>query len=438
MQWTKNQRVILTNSTLWSSYDYLTTAFLPVFILAIGANNVWVGLFSSIPYFAMMLAQIPGAFSIQLLPRKVIYLATTGVSRLFWIGVVISPALYGAKSIYYAALFYFVCKLLEYLADSAWTTMLADVVPTAIRGTFIGHRMVLMGLAGTVAYLIGGYLLDLFPKGDLWGFYIVFLVGMGIGLLSTLSYTRFDEPTKHEHEHYHMKEFFTMKGDFAKFNLFIFWFYFAYMIVGPFFTVYMLKNLGISNTFFVVTTGVSTIARLLSQQYIGRLSDKVGDKMIMMFVCVATAIVPFTFYFITPANLWLLIPVHIFSGVAWAGFDIAILNLLLDFSDGKKQPVRIAEMQMVTSLAIVISPIVGGYLADHAIFAMGAIPFLFLLGSGMRLASVFFLLPIPEPRVKAHKTPTDVFRDNVGAHPIEGAIHVTRNIHKRLKAFMLP
>ena len=29
------------------------------------------------------------------------------------------------------------------------------------------------------------------------------------------------------------------------------------MIVGPFFTVYMLKNLGISNTFFVVTTGVS-------------------------------------------------------------------------------------------------------------------------------------------------------------------------------------
>ena len=190
MQWTKNQRVILTNSTLWSSYDYLTTAFLPVFILAIGANNVWVGLFSSIPYFAMMLAQIPGAFSIQLLPRKVIYLATTGVSRLFWIGVVISPALYGAKSIYYAALFYFVCKLLEYLADSAWTTMLADVVPTAIRGTFIGHRMVLMGLAGTVAYLIGGYILDLFPKGDLGILYSV-PCGHGNGLLSTLSYTRF-------------------------------------------------------------------------------------------------------------------------------------------------------------------------------------------------------------------------------------------------------
>ena len=139
---------------------------------------------------------------------------------------------------------------------------------------------------------------------------------------------------------------------------------------------------------------------------------------------------------ITPANLWLLIPVHIFSGVAWAGFDIAIpisCSIL-----ATENSLCIAQMQMVTSLAIVISPIVGGYLADHAIFAMGAIPFLFLLGSGMRLASVFFLLPIPEPRVKAHKTPTDVFRDNVGAHPIEGAIHVTRNIHKRLKAFMLP
>lgn len=438
MHWTKNQRTILINSSWWASYENLTTMFLTAFILALGANNLWVGIISAIPYLAVLLAQIPGALSTQYIPRKTIYMVTTGVSRLFWILILVSPALFREKALIFISLGFFVCKLFEFLADNAWTTMLADVVPLQIRGAFVGHRMVLMGITSTVTYLAGGLVLDMFPKGDISGFLLLFLAGTAIGLFTTYSYRSFDEPKAHQHEEYTVKEFFTMKGTFARFCLFVFYFYFAIMIVSPFFTVYMLKDLGISYTFFVVVTGLSTIAKILSQDYIGRISDKVGDKFIMMCACVLTAIVPFIFYFIGPTNLWLIIPAQIFSGLAWAGFDIVILNMMLDYSEGEKQPVRLAEMQMVSSIAIIIGPLIGGYLADNVSMAFfRGIPMLFLIGAILRISSLIFLIPLPELRVKKAARVSDVFRDMIVSHPLEGACHVTRNIRRRLKAFML-
>ncbi|MBI4448555.1 MFS transporter [Candidatus Woesearchaeota archaeon] len=434
MPWNANQKTLLNNSALWAAYDGLTSTFISAFALALGASNLWIGILGAIPFVATALSQIPGAYSVQFVARKTIYLVMTGSSRLFWILILLAPFLFPHKALVFIALAYFIAKLLETFADPSWTTMLADIVPQHIRGRYVADRNILMGITGAAAYVAGGLLLDWFEKESIAGFAVIFGVGSIVGLATTLAMRNVKEPHIHTHEHYTVGEFFTMDPLFRRFCTFVFAFHFSWMIVSPFFTVYMLKNLGISYTYFVAMMAISTLAKIISHRKFGIIADRFGDKALMIIVTSAVALVPVMFYFVTPDTLWFLAPVHIFSGIAWAGFDIAMLNLMIDFSDGKKAPVRIAEAQMVSALAIIIAPIIGGFLADHIIWVVSGIPFLFLLGSMLRIVSLMFLVRLPEPRVTG--APSDIFHDIIGFRPVEGIIAGTRNVGRRLKAFM--
>ncbi|MEK6874685.1 MAG: MFS transporter [Nanoarchaeota archaeon] len=433
MTWTRNQKTILRNASLWATYDGLTSTFIVAFALALGASNIWIGIFGALPFVAMLLSQIPGAYSVEFVSRKVIYVVSTGCSRLFWILILVVPYWFMDKPLMYLALFYFVCKLLETFADPSWTTLLADIVPLKIRGIFVGHRNVLISISGVVAYIIGGFVLDWFPKTSFAGFGLLFFVGAFIGLAASLSMRRLIEPKVHQHQHVVLKEFFSLKGDFARFCRFAFVFHFGWMIVSPFFAVYMLKNLGISYTMFVLMMGISSFSKIIAHRHLGRLADRFGDKVIMVFVCVATALVPLAFYAMTPQRLWLLIPVHVFSGIAWAGFDIAMFNMMLDFSIAKRH-VQVAEFQMVAALAIIISPIIGGWIADSVSWLITGIPLLFVIGAVIRLASLFFLWKLPESRVLRKFSSIDLFREAITFHPIEGTIHITRNVIRRVRS----
>jgi MFS family permease len=132
--------------------------------------------------------------------------------------------------------------------------------------------------------------------------------------------------------------------------------------------------------------------------------------------------VPISYLFITKETIWLLIPAQIISGVVWAAADLSRFNLLLDLAKPKKRAMQIAEYNLYASVPLVVGPIVGGLLAENAVFILAGIPLVFLISAVLRALAALMLLRIPEPRSKHEYSAAYVFREAMHFHPNRGIV----------------
>lgn len=436
MRLTRTQKCIVLSAGMWSFYEGLTVGFLPAFLIFLGASNVMIGILGALPYVSVLLSQIPGAKIIEFLSRKYVYILFSFVSRSFWLLIISVPLFTKYFSmqqiIILILLVYLFIKLSELLTDPAYKSMVADSVEEEKRGEFFAKRFSTEGFFAVIAFILGGLYLKIFNHGIL-GFVTLFAVGTLIGFYSIYIFNRVKEPEYRDHLHHTLKEFFTIKGEFGKYLMFVLYFYFGFMVVSPFFTVYMLRNLEINYAYFGFLTALSTFITVLTQNKIGRICDKYGDKKVAMLTVFGTSFVPLIYFFITKQNLWMLVPAQIISGFVWGGASLALFNLLVDFTEKQKRAFQIAEFNFFTAFPLIVSPIIGGYIADNATFYISGIPLLFLIGFVLRASSVLFLNKVKEPRVKNHYKLTEVFRQLLSFHIAEGFLHMAKTIVKRIK-----
>jgi len=425
-----NQRVFLTNSALWAAYDGLTSAYLAAFALALGASNQVIGILGALPWLAAIITQIPGSELSQHFHRKHVYMFFNFVGRLFWLPLLAAP-FFLKKPLLFVVIFYLVIKIGEMITDPAYTSLMADIIPREHFGDFISRRYRIIATFGTVSLVIGGLWLKQFPKESPLGFALMFAFGTAIAILATLIMARVKEPAYRDHHHHAIKEFFTLDGPIKQFVYFSVAFSFAFMLASPFFAVYMLKTLGISYVYFGIATAISTLAQIIASHYIGRLTDKYGDKPIALLGHLGTAIVPLVWLAVTKQSLWLIIPVQIVSGIVWSAADISRFNLLLGLADPKKRAMQVAEYNLYTSIALVIAPILGGWMTEHFVFILAGIPLIFAVSGILRFLSALLLFRISEPRQKHEYSMVFVFREAMHFHPGKGivyGIHVVKRI----------
>lgn len=425
------RRVFFTASSLMAAFNGLTSVYLVAFALALGASNVMVGVLGALPYASNLLTQIPAARLVQFLSRKKILVIFEFLSKLFWIPLLLSPFFF-TNPLLFIAIFYLFAKICEGLTTPALTTLIADVIPSQTRGDFISIRQRLINLFGMISMILAGLWLQQFPKENPTGFAFMFAFGVILGIMGAYIYRKVDEPQYPDHDHHTLKEFFTLKGQMKTFVIFQIIFNFSYMIASPFFAVYMLKNLNISYEYFGIASSATTLATILTSHYIGKLTDKYGDKPIAIIGYFGVSIVPLLYLTVTTGNLWMLIPVQLISGTFWAATDISTINLLLGISDGKKRAIQIAEYTFYSSIPLIIAPIIGGYITEEiTILALSGIPLLFVISAILRFLSVFFLFRIKEPRQDHEYPAIQVFMEAMHFHPNKG-LNYSINVVKRL------
>lgn len=415
-----NQKAIMANGGWWGLFDGLTSGFLIAYALALGASNTIVGLMGAIPYIALILSEIPGAKLLEHYTRVRIYSVAATLGRGGWASIILLPLLFPTHPLLVVLLAYFFCKFLEYLTDPAWTVLVADVVDNRIRGSFVAKRIRLISIAGMIALLAGGWYLDLFAPTDLRGFVTLFAAGIIFGLASTYVIARVKEPAYRDHTHHGFKEFFKIEGNFGKYTIFVFCFNFAFMLASPLFTAYILNDLGQTYFIYAVSTALSSVCKILVYPHIGKLSDKYGDKPILLLSVASTALVPLLFLFVTPGRIWLLWPAQMLSGIAWAGYDVAIFNMFLNLTDPGKRAVQTATYNLITNPPLIIAPIIGGYIADNWSFALVGIPLVFAISCVLRFASSLLLIRIPELRAKHTYQLSEVLLHAIEIHPSRG------------------
>jgi len=414
------QRAILTATSLMAAFNGLTSVYLVAFALALGASNVVVGVLGALPYLASLLVQIPAAQLVQHLSRKKIIITFEIMSKLFWMPLLLSPFLF-INPLLFIVIFYLITKICEGVTTPALTTLIADVVPAKTRGDFIAVRQRLINLFGMIAMILAGLWLQQFPKESPVGFSIMFFLGAILGIIGAFVYKKVEEPEYTDHEHHTLKEFFTLNGEMKKFVTFQIIFNFSFMIASPFFAVYMLKNLNIGYEYYGIASSVTTLAAILSSRYIGQLTDKFGDKPVAIIGHFGVAAVPLLYLAVTTNNLWLLIPVQLISGIAWAATDIGTINLLLGLSDSKKRAIQIAEYTFYSSIPLIIAPIIGGWITENmAIWVLTGIPLIFVISAILRFLSAFMLFRIKEPRQDHEYPAMQVFLEATHFHPNKG------------------
>ncbi|MBN1585939.1 MAG: MFS transporter [Candidatus Omnitrophica bacterium] len=351
-------------------------AFLVAFALLLGASNKVIGLIAAAGPLTQLL-QIPAIYLVERSRmRKLLVVAASFLSRLFWIGIALIPWFLPEPARIPALLiFLFLYFGLGTLSGGAWTSWMRDLIPENIMGSYFGNRLAIATLLSAVLSIFAGLGLDLYKKhfqNEIGIYPIIFLVGAAAGLLGIYFLSKAPEPQMAPVERFDLfqalgKPF--RQKNFRQLLIFLGWWSFAVNLAAPFFTVYMLKRLGLG---MGMVLGLSVLSQLVNVAFLkwwGPLADKFSNKSVLaasgpLFI-LSIGLWPFTTmpdkYFLT---IPLLVLIHMLAGMSTAGVTLASFNIAMKLAPRGDATAYLATNALVSGVAATLAPILAGFGAD--------------------------------------------------------------------------
>ncbi len=412
----------------------IISTYITPFALALGASASQIGLLTAIPQLLSTILQpLAGSLVEHVGSRKDVCRSVQIIARLAWIPVIMLAFLSGFDRFSILLLFVTISAAAASFARVAWASWMGGLVPEKIRGVYFGKRNMFIGAASFVAVFFSGWLLGM--SDTLAGFVIIFLLALALYAVAQHYLVKIPEKKLSAGMHkghkvsLNMHEFLSSmkRTNFKHFMIFAILFDFSVYLAAPFFTVYMISELQISYWWFAVISSASIAAGMLSQKYWGKISDRYGDRNVMMICAAFASLVPLIFIF--SRDIPLLVLANVFSGFAWAGLDLVTFNFLLDSSPPLKSPLFISNYQFFDGLAVAGGSLAGGaiiYFAGSGFIWLSAIGVVFLLSFLLRAIFSALLIPrIREERIKSRKLlpAKDVFMRAVVLYPVRGISH---------------
>ena len=350
--------------------------FLTAFALALGASNYEIGLLTTI-VFASQFMQVAGLGLLKWWPKRRAWVVILcGLSRLQWVFIILIPILFLSRGVTFLLQWLLIAALVGAMAGPAWNSLMRDIVPEKVRGRFFARRLTWGTGLALVCTLLGGAAIDwwakVFPEWTQYGYSGLFTVGLLFGLASLCAVARLPEtPMVQRHDESVAGQLLMPLKDknFRNLLWFIAIWSFAVNMAAPFFTVYMLKRIGLPIflvTLFVVLSQLSNIAFL---NIWGRLADRFSNKPVLGLSGFLFLLGVLAWSFTTlperhALTLPILAAIHILSGMSVAGVSIASGNIALKLSPAGNAHGYMTVFGLAASATGAFAPIVGGALAD--------------------------------------------------------------------------
>ncbi len=396
--------------------------FLTGFALAVGGNELHVGILAAIPFVAQ-LTQLLTSFRIERRGRRkrtLLWLA--GISRYSWL-ILLGLVFIGHPGLNPASIWILVgiCGL-SYVSGSAggvaWLSWMADLVPEGIRGRYFAKRNGILALIGVVVTLAAGKYLDLWssrsPDWEVYGFLSLFLLAVICGDVSLRFLRRIPDlegPTDQAEslDFWKLVKIPFSDRNFVRLALFSAAWSFSVNLAGPFFAVYMLKDLAMSYALLALVQIVNDLASILAFPLWGKLSDRFGSKPILSVTTLAASLLPMLWLLTVSRSFVVIIVVlQLYGGVFWSGLNLNSNNLLLKLSPKEHRSIYLAAFAALTGLTTAIAPLLGGLLAIGLRNTELVLPFariydlhfVFLISGILRLISRTAIKGITEPKEK--------------------------------------
>ena len=353
-----------------------TGVVLTAFAIHLGANNSTIGLLAALP-FLTQLAQLPAIALIERLrQRKRIAVLSSVFGRLM-LGVMALAPFAGSLALPGLVTATLVLCALGAVGGCAWNSWMRDLAPEDRMGRIFARRTFYATITSLLAGLGAALALEWTPERsqarDL-AFAGLYAAGCAAGLYSAWIVARMPEPRMPDVDRratHLLAQLRRPLGDlnFRRLILFLGTWQFAINFATPFFTVYLVRQLGYDMTVVMGLSIASQIANAVALRNWGTLADRYANKSVLLvaaplyIVCIAG--MAGGSQIADPAmRLAWLGALHLFMGAAVAGVTLATANIALKLSPRGEAASYLAASAVVTALAAGSAPIAGGLLAD--------------------------------------------------------------------------
>lgn len=247
-----------------------------------------------------------------------------------------------------------------------------SLVDDGIRGRFTANKEIVSLLSGMLFTFLMGNVVDFYKeKGDIKTAFII--CGATIFILTVAHTLSMLFTSEIENENpVQSKKLFSQIGatfknkDIQKITLlFVLWAV-AKGIAEPFNSVYMIKELGFSLTFISVLSILQSIIRVLCSRALGGYADK-NSFAKMLRICFVFSFLSFVAVAVArPSNGGITFALHFIThGIALAGINSALINLIFDYVPHESRADSLAVTQSLSGLMGFISTFAAGFLVDY-------------------------------------------------------------------------
>ncbi len=375
--------------------DKILLTYITVYLLALGASAQQVGLLSSLSNFAAALMLLPAAMRVERTGerKKTTLLAASG-SRATVLLMALLPMFIPITTdlIWVLLGLALLRETFNNIGYPGWMALTGDIVPLEGRGRYFGARNFIMGVAGIITALAVGEAIT--RIGDPLGYQVAFILAVVLGLISMFFFSRIKDFTKDEGSlvvnRSSLRQIFaSLRGQtpFILFCVFTAAWNFSINVAAPFFNVYMVDNLQMTAAMIGVVSVVNTVANLLVQRQVGSLSDKWGNRGVMIVCMLLIPLVPVIWGWWVQ-SYWQAILVEVFSGLCWGAFNLVNFNILLHKTPQEQRARFSAFYQIVVTLSLAGGAGLGSYLFPVIQFKGVTL----ISGIGRLLAGALFLI----------------------------------------------
>lgn len=377
-----------------SACDNILFTYLTLYLLALGASGGQIGTLSSLSSLLAAATLLPAALLVERIGRrKQIVLAGGAITRLALLLLAALPVFVGGSGAVIAAMG--LSLLRDFggnLLYPAWVSMNADLVPLEGRGRYFAARNFAVGVAGMLVTLLAGEVITRAPVPQ--GYQLAVLAAFILGSASIFSYSRLHDPHPQParsgpktgwkagfgeafRELLAHPRFLVLAGTAALWNFFL-------NTAGPFFNVYLVRDLHASATMVGVTAVASTVSGLAAQRKLGELADRWGARRLQLVTGLLIPSLPLLW---TLAHEpWHVILINLWGGALWAGYNLASFNFLLEAMPAGSRERYSAIYQVVVMLSLSAGAAVGGLLVTR----WGYLLVFTVSGVGRLLAALLF------------------------------------------------
>jgi len=347
--------------------------FLIGYALRLGANNIQIGMMSTIPMLCVVAQLFASALVERGVSRRRITLLAALANVSCWALVILIPytAARAAPGVRIFALIAAIAlvSLFAQISGNARGSWVGDLIPAKVRGTFFGRLTMYAGIVGTVFAVVEGAFLDHVKRMGIGAFGGLFGFGMIFGVASALLFV--PQPDVALERDGSGNGFLRLiRQTFANVPLMLVMGYALLWsmqsIAAPFYATYMLRDLKMPFLGVGLINAVATLSMLAASPFWGRLVDRYGCRPVLI-ACTA-AIIPSPLVWVwmkSAATVYAVIPpFNLLAGIAAAGISVALSTLIYKVTPSAGRSTQFAVYSIIVVLVVSPMPTLGGYLPE--------------------------------------------------------------------------
>lgn len=367
--------------------------YLSAFALLFHATAFQLSILSALPQLLGTGAQLASVKLLRLFrDRKALIRIGTIGQALAWIPIVLLPLLFPASGpwlVIGGTALYFACSQ---FTMPTWNSFIADHLDQHERGAYFARRATIMASLSFVALCTAGWLLSLWQHHPLaWiGFALIFVVAGGARLVSAFALTKVEDVhhSSHPDSPPSFRKFLAGTSlSFRRFLLFSGLMHAAVLIAGPFFVLYMLRDLHLSYWGYGMWLAAGLLGQLVTLGAWGQFGDRFGNKALLSITGMMVPFLPML-YLAGTQTIFLLF-VNFFGGVTWGGLALGLQNYVFDAVRPEDRAKAVATYSTINACGWCLGAFMGSWLVNTLPAQIRVGQFSFHLVSNLPL--VFFV-----------------------------------------------